>query len=219
MAGKKRPTVRPITDEATRDRALEVLEAVYQKEKGWIPDREKLLPREDLTDTEVTWFLAELDDRALGVTRVLYRLPIELYQKYAFDLVDPSIDVEAFLSNNKIAEVGRFAVVPEFRDQILIAATLMRAATKETVERGFTHFITDVFEGDPTTPYHFHQRILGFEVVATHEIGELAHKGRRVTMLLDLKAAYQRMSQKRRWIFRYITEGWGERLLGHLKTV
>ena len=217
--GKKRPTVRRITDSETREKALDVMTVVYRDEKGWIPEREDLLPVADLDDPEVAWFLCELDGQSLGVTRVLFRIPEELYEKYAFELVDPSIDVKAFLRNHKIAEVGRFAVVPEYRDKILVAATLMRAATTETVERGFTHFITDVFEGDPTSPYHFHKEILGFETVATHEVGELRHKGRRITMLLDLAAAYKRMSKKRRWIFRYITEGWNERMIEQLSTI
>jgi predicted DNA-binding transcriptional regulator AlpA len=53
-------------------------------------------------------------------------------------------------------------------------------------------------------------------VVATHDHGELAVKSRRITMLLDLKAAFRRLSLRRSWIYRFITEGWNERLLQQL---
>ena len=101
-----------------------------------------------------------------------------------------------------LAEIGRFGVVPEYRKKILVAAILMRAAATETVERGFGHYITDVFETDPNSPLKFHQRILGFQTVATHSVGELQHLGRRITMLLDFKTAFRRLRARNNWIFR-----------------
>lgn len=216
MTLKEQLSVRKVEDRAAREKALEVLAEVYRDEKRWVLERDRLLPEADLESEHVSWYLAELEGRPLGVTRVLYQLPTELYRAYGFQLVDPTIDVEAFLRHHRIAEVGRFAVVPEYRNQILVAAILMRAATVETLERGFTHFITDVFESDPNSPYKFHQRVLGFETVATHERGEIGHVGRRITMLLDLKAAFQRMRQGRSWIFRYITQGWNHQLLDRI---
>ncbi|MEM1206229.1 MAG: GNAT family N-acetyltransferase [Acidobacteriota bacterium] len=209
-------TVRKIDDAAAREKALEVIDSVYLGEKGWVSAPEELFPTSDLDSESVSWFLAELKDRPLGVTRVLYEIPFELYRQYGFELVDQGIDVEAFVRDHRIAEVGRFAVVPEYRKNILVAAILMRAAATETVERGFTHFITDVFDADPNSPYQFHRRILGFETVATHEVGELKMKSKRITMLLDLKAAFQRLRTGRSWIFRYITEGWNDRLVRNL---
>jgi hypothetical protein len=41
---------------------------------------------------------------------------------------------------------------------LLLAAALMRAATKEMVARGYTHVITDVFEDDVHSPLGFHTR-------------------------------------------------------------
>jgi hypothetical protein len=92
----------------------------------------------------------------------------------------------------------------------------MRAATTETVERGFSHLITDVFEGEVTSPYHFHQSVLGFETVATHEVGELRFNGRRITMLLDLREAYQRHRRRKNWIHRHITSNWSEQMVQRL---
>lgn len=213
MSLRDRLTVRKIATETDRRKVHEVLEMVYREEKSWIQDLDAFCPKSDLGQERVAWFLAEIDRRPIGVSRVLFELPEELYEAYGFELVDKNLDVAAFLRNNRIAEIGRYAVVPEFRKRIVVAAILMRAATTETLERGFTHFITDVFETDPNSPMKFHQRILGFQTVATHSVGELDHLGRRITMLLDLKAAFQRLRTGNNWIFRYITQGWNDRLV------
>lgn len=215
MALRDELKVRKVEDEESRQASLRVLATVYDGEKGW-GTPEALFPETDIGSGAVSWFLAERRGEALGVTRVLYKIDFDLYTKYEFDLAVDGLDVEAFIRANRIAEVGRFAVVPEYRKQILVAAILMRAAATETVERGFSHFITDVFEADPNSPYEFHRRILGFEIVATHEHGELAIRSKRITMLLDLRAAYQRMMERRNWIFRYITKGWNEEMIARL---
>ncbi|MEM6796376.1 MAG: GNAT family N-acetyltransferase [Acidobacteriota bacterium] len=210
MGLRQELTVRKVEDAEARDLALQVIETVYRTEKGWVREPEDIFPSGDLEHPSISWFLAERGERPVGVSRVLYEIPFDLYGEYQFQLVDPKIDVEAFVRNNKIAEIGRFAVVPEYRKNILVAAILMRAAATETVERKFTHFITDVFESDPNSPYEFHKRILGFETVATHDHGELKTHSKRITMLLDLAVAYQRLKSGRNWIFRYITEGWSD---------
>lgn len=216
MGLRKELTVRRVEDEEARQLALKVLGTVYLTEKGWVKDSEEIFPASDLENGSVSWFLAERNGEPVGTTRVLYEIPFELYQAYQFELVDPRIDVEAFVRDNKIAEVGRFAVMPEYRKKILVAAILMRAAATETVERRFTHFITDVFEADPNSPYKFHKRILGFETVATHDHGELQVQSKRITMLLDLRDAYRRLKGGRNWIFRYITQGWNEQVVEQL---
>lgn len=205
-----------VEDSAARDQALSVLASVYQTEKSWVADLDSFFPASDLGDEDISWFLATRDERPVGVTRVMYAIPLDLYSHYEFDLVDPNLDPEAFVRDHRIAEVGRFAVIPEYRKRILVAAILMRAAATETIERGFTHFITDVFETDPNSPLKFHQRILGFQTVATHSVGELNYLGRRITMLLDLRDAYDRLRKRNNWIFRYITHGWNERLIRRL---
>ena len=211
-----RLSVAKVDTDIARYKSLEVLASVYGEEKSWVSDLDAFFPASDLGSEQVSWFLAEVDGRPVGVTRVLYQLPLELYDQYGFQLVDQGLDVAAFLRDHRIAEVGRYAVVPKYRKKILVAAILMRAAATETVERGFTHFITDVFETDPNTPMKFHQRILGFQTVATHSVGELGHMGRRITMLLDLKASFRRLRVANNWIYRYVTQGWNDRLVQQL---
>ena len=205
MSLKNRLQVVRITSPRLRELALKVLVRVYREEKGWTQDIEAFLPAEDLEREDVAWFGVLLDNRRmLGVTRLLYRIPMNLYHSYDFQLVDPGMDVEAFIRNNRIAEVGRFAVLPKYRRRFRVAAALMRTVGFDAMNRGFTHFITDVFEEDPNTPYGFHRRVLGFQVVATHEVGELNCKSRRVTMLLDLRAAQERLGHEKGWFWRFL---------------
>jgi hypothetical protein len=149
-----------------------------------------------------------VDDQPVAVLRVLYDLPIDLYRDYGFKMVSASFDLEQFLRDNRIAEIGRFAVLPEFRRYIVVVGALMRAAVRETLERDYTHYITDVFEGEANSPYDFHSRVMGFKTVATHDTGELNCPCRRITMLLDLKESYARLKGEGGWIFRFLTEGW-----------
>jgi ribosomal protein S18 acetylase RimI-like enzyme len=213
---RERLTVQKVDSPELRAKALGVLRRVYATEKGWVETPEQVLPFRDLEQQSVAWFMACLDSRPVGVTRVLFEIPQDLYRQYELKVVQPGIDIEAFLRANRLAEIGRFAVLPEHRHNVRIAAILMRAATTATVERGCTHFITDVLEADANSPLEFHQRILGFQVVATHDHGELPIDSRRITLLLDLKEAFQRLRVGRNWIYRFITHGWNERLLRQL---
>jgi hypothetical protein len=203
--------VRRIDTPEDRDLAISVLRVIYREEKGWVGDESTQLPAEDLTRDDVSWFLTLVDDQPVGVLRVLYDPPLELYAQYGFETTN-DVDVESFVRSNKIAEVGRFAVLPHYRKHITVVAALMRAASTETVARGYTHYITDVFEDDPHSPLNFHTRVMGFEPVATHDVGELNCDSRRITLVLDLKNAYQRLRAKGSWFYRFLTEGWDEAL-------
>jgi ribosomal protein S18 acetylase RimI-like enzyme len=208
---KKSKVIR--VDEAhTRQDALAVLEATYRDEKGWVEQAESQLPESDLTSPQVSWFVAYRGREPAGVLRVYYDPPVAQYRAYKVTLLNRELDVDRLLATNHIAEIGRFAICPRYRRNLLIAVALMRAATRETVERGFTHYITDVFEDDPHSPYGFHTRVMGFAPVATHEHGELHCKSRRITLILDLKAAYNHLRRRQSWIFRSLTADWDERL-------
>jgi ribosomal protein S18 acetylase RimI-like enzyme len=201
-------TARRVADEADRRAVIEVLRATYHREKRWVTDPETQAPPDDLNKSAISWFIVHVDSHPAGVLRVLYDPPLAQYAKYGFKVLDPSVRVEEFVRRHRIAEIGRFAVLPRYRGRIMVAAALMRAAAEETVARGYTHFVTDVFEDDPHSPYGFHTRVMGFRPVATHDTGELHCRSRRITLVLDLKAAYRRLKARGSWLFRYLTGHW-----------
>jgi hypothetical protein len=201
-----------LDDEWGRQQALAVMRATYRDEKQWIASDTRLVAPEDMGAPQVSWFVARLDGQPVGVLRVLYEPPLNLYAQYGFRVVVPDLDLDAFIRSARIAEIGRFAVVPELRNNFLIATALMREAVRETVLRGFSHYLTDVFEGEAHSPHAFHTRVLGFQTVATHDVGELNCPNRRLTMVLDLRAGYRRLRRSKGWLYRYLTEGWPEEL-------
>ena len=204
--------VRRITTDSDRQIALDVLKATYKEEKHWIDDDDRLFDPAELTDDKVAWFVSLHKDRPVGVVRVMYEPPLALYKEYGFQQIGPEIDVQAFIDNNRIAEIGRLAVIPEYRRHKAIALSLMRDATRETIRRGYSHFVTDVFEGEKNSPYDFHTRILGFVPVATHDVGELNCENRRITLILDFKECYRRLKQEKARFFRIMTDNWTEEL-------
>ena len=211
--------VERVVDEAGRQAVMQVLAATYQREKRWITDPADQFPPGDLARSELSWFLVTRRGRPAGVLRVLYDPPLALYAKYHFKPIDPALAVDDFISRNRIAEIGRFGVLRRYRRCVMVAAELMRAATAEVVARGYTHFVTDVFEDDPHSPYGFHTRVIGFHPVATHDAGELHCQSRRITLILDLQSAYRRLKSRGNWIYRYFTaewdESWHRQLAGH----
>jgi hypothetical protein len=197
-----------IENETHRQMALEVMRAIYRDEKNWVQADEKLVAAGEITDPCISWFVVTSDGRPAGVLRVLYEPPLDLYQTYGLKFVDQGTDLDALLRRSRIAEIGRFAVLPEHRRSVLVAVALMRAAARETVQRNFSHYITDVFEGEKHSPYEFHTRVMGFQMIATHDTGELNCPNRRLTMLLDIRSAYHRLREQKSWAFRYLTEDW-----------
>lgn len=196
-----------VSSETERALAIEVMGATYKQEKNWITRDEKLFPDEELGNRSVSWFVVLENDRPVGTLRVLYDLPLDLYKEYGFKTLG-GVNLDEFIRQNRIAEIGRFAVLPEYRKHMIVVGALMREASRETVENGYTHYVTDIFEGEAHNPYNFHTRVLGFQPVATHDTGELNCPNRRITMILDLKAGYVRLRDKGGWLFRFFTDGW-----------
>jgi hypothetical protein len=201
-----------VTDEAGREMAIAVLRATYHREKQWVADAEQQIPVDDIGRDNISWFVVTRRGRPAGVVRVLYDPPLAQYAKYGLKGVDPELNVTAFLQENRVAEIGRFAVTRRYRRSIMVAAALMRAAAEDTIARGYTHYVTDVFEDDPHSPYGFHTRVMGFLPVATHDTGELRCESRRITLLLDLRTAYKRLKARGNWFYRYLTGTWDEAL-------
>lgn len=206
----KRIRASRIYSEDGRRAALSVLAATYQGEKGWVSDPESQFPRTDVRRRDIAWYVVRIDGQPAGVLRTLFDPPLQQYVEYGLEFTDRGIDIERFLKDNRIAEVGRFAVLPEHRGNVMLAAALMRVATREMVVRGYSHIITDVFEDDPHSPLGFHTRVMGFKQVATHDHGELNCVSRRITLVLDLKHSYQRLKRSGNWFFRYLTAQWPE---------
>jgi hypothetical protein len=196
--------VRHVVDDAGRADVVAVLAATYREEKRWVSDAEGQFPPGDIGREDIAWFVAGAPGSPLGVVRVLYDPPVALYARYGFQPIDPGIRIEDFIDVPGLAEVGRFAVLPGSRGRFMVAAALMRAVTIDSLRRGVTHVITDVFEDDPNSPFGFHTRVLGFRPVATHDVGELNSASRRITLILDVAAARQRLEGRNSWFHRYL---------------
>lgn len=199
-----------VETEEERQEVLAVLRSTYLVEKGWAREVTSFFEPEDLGSPDIDWLIARVDGKAAGVLRVAYDPPLDTYSEYGLEFLDPSLNVEEFLRRNRVAEIGRFAVTPDYRGKVILPAALMKAATIATIKRSYTHFVTDVLEDDPHSPFGFHTRVLGFQVVATHKTGELISSSRRLTLLLDLKDCYRRLRQRNSWFSRYMFEGWHE---------
>jgi hypothetical protein len=212
MAEHPEVVVARVVDNRGRADLVGVLAATYQQEKHWASDPGRQFTHTDLDRDDVSWFVAHARSAPVGVVRILRDPPVAAYARYGLKALDPAIRVEDFIGKPGIAEVGRFAVLPDSRGQFMVAAALMRAVTVECIERGVTHLITDVFEDDPHSPLGFHTRVLGFHPVATHAIGELNRASRRITLLLDIPNAYKRLRHRNHWFYRYVTSALPEAL-------
>ncbi len=212
MGRHEHAITRRVTSEAERSQVIDVLRQTYAREKGWIVEPEGQIPVEDLANESVAWFVTTMGGEPVGVLRILFDPPIEQYAKYSLKLIDPNFKVDELLAGSRIAEVGRFAVVAKRRGRFTVATSLMRAAFSEIIARGYSHLVTDVFEDDPHSPYGFHTRVIGFKPIATHDVGELKSRSRRITLVLDMRAAYYHLRDRSRWLFQTLTVDWTERM-------
>lgn len=199
-------TEKVLTAEA-RERALRVVEEVYLREKRWI-DHAALaaeLP-DDLAAAGMSWFLVNSGDEPAGLVRLVYDPPLGMPAEHEVTL-DAGLDIARLRSEGRFVDVGRLMILPQHRGRIAVVLSLMRAAAGEAVERGYTHFITDVFEDDPHSPLAFHTRVLGFERIGSHRFGELRCRSRRIILMLDLARAYERMRHRKNRVLRELCDG------------
>lgn len=192
-----------------RAAALEVVEEVYRDEKQWVRDVDTEIPADPAALDNFSWFVARVGDRPVGLIRLWYDFSIELPAELGVTIERP-IDLEAARSCRWV-EVGRFMIVPGYRRHMSVVLQLMKAAVAEVVDRGYTHFITDVYDGDPHSPLKFHTRVLGFERVGTHRFGELDCDCLRIILILDLARAYRRAKRTKNKLFREIAAGLQEK--------
>jgi hypothetical protein len=195
----------------SRAQALKVIEAVYYQEKNWIAQPENEIPVNIAQSHQTSWFLALIDRQPAGVIRLAYD-PALNYSPEMGVTLKQGVNLAQMASKCKLVDIGRFMIVPKYRKNIRIALKLMRVAIQEVVERGYTHFITDVFETDPTSPLRFHTKILGFEVIGSHLRGELNCSSTRIILTLDILQAYQRLKERKDRVYYEVTEGLRDRL-------
>ncbi|MBN2012067.1 GNAT family N-acetyltransferase [candidate division KSB1 bacterium] len=201
-----RITTLKIINPESRAMALDVIDKVYLQEKNWIQSAQQEIPEDIATNKSFSWFLAKINNRPVGVLRIFYDPPLEFPPDFKITL-NNNIDLEKIAKTCRFVEIGRFMILPRYRHNMLIALRLMRIALKEVVERDYTHFITDVTEGELHSPFRFHTKILGFEVVGTHLHGELNYSCTRMILTLDILKAYQRLKARKNRLYWNLTEG------------
>jgi hypothetical protein len=194
-------TARKVVGSADRAKALTVIEAVYRREKRWIADAAAEVPADAGSRADRSWFLVTVGGRPAGVIRLVYDPPLELPAELGVTL-EPGVDLAGLKRRGRFVDIGRFMIVPRYRRNIRVALRLMRAASVEVVERGYTHYLTSVFADDPHSPLGFHTRVLGFERIGSHSTGELACASARILLILDIARAYQRLERRRNLVWK-----------------
>ncbi|MEM7051079.1 MAG: GNAT family N-acetyltransferase [Acidobacteriota bacterium] len=206
---RREVSVVKILNPSDRADAVAVVEQVFQQEKQWIRRADDEIPRDLESNVRSSWFLCRVGDEPAGVIRLFYDPPLEAPPELDFKF-ERDIDFDRVLEGRRFADIGRFMILPKYRRRIEVALQLMKVAVAETVERGYTHFITDVFESDPHCPLDFHTRVLGFERIGTHRYGELDCSSVRIILVLDLARAYHRLARRRDRVFRQVVAGMQE---------
>ncbi|MDP9121091.1 MAG: GNAT family N-acetyltransferase [Acidobacteriota bacterium] len=185
-----------VVSSVDRESALQVVEAVYRHEKRWLDDTAAEMPLDLTAPDGRSWFLVTVGGKAAGVIRLVYDPSLEVPAEYGVTL-EPDVDIEGLKQRGRFVDVGRLMIIPRYRRNVRVVLELMRAASVEVVERGYTHFLTTVFADDPHSPLGFHTRVLGFERIGTHSRGELACASVRILLILDIGRAYQRLKERR----------------------
>ena len=197
---------RKVLTAADRAQALTVIETVYLQETQWIRDPLSEIPVDAAERQDQSWFLVTADGQPAGVIRLVYDPSLEMPAEYGVAL-EPSVDLDALRRHGRFVDIGRFMILPRYRRNIRVVLKLMRAAIIEVVSRGYTHFLTDVFEDDPHSPLRFHTQVLGFERIGTHRYGELACASARIILILDIARAYQRLKKRENKVFKEVADG------------
>lgn len=195
-----------VTDAKTREQAIQVITKVYLLEKNWISIPEDEISIGISSSAKFSWFLTIVNDEPAGVIRLTYDPSLEFPSEMGVTL-NQGIDLEQMAKECKMVEIGRFMILPQYRKNIRVALRLMRASIKEVVERGYTHFLTDVFENDPHSPLHFHTKVLGFERIGSHLRGELNCSSTRIILTLDILKCYQKLKVGKNKIYQEVTDG------------
>ena len=195
-----------VTDKGSRIQAMKVIEEVYIKEKGWISTTEGQIPENPAEDGRASWFLARINGKAAGVLRLFYDPPLHLPKEYALTL-NEGIDIDLMAKQGRFVDIGRFMILPQYRRNVRVALKLMRIALKEVLEKNYTHFFTDVYEGEPNSPLHFHTHALGFEIIGKHLYGDLNCSCTRILLTMDIIKAYEKLKERKCKVYHALTYG------------
>jgi len=198
--GSGRIEVVVVRSEEERRAALAVVDEVFREEKGWIAASERELPSDPAGSAKVCWLLArapgESGAEPVGVLRLVFDPSFELPESLGVKL-ESGVDLQALARSGRHAEVGRMMVRRLWRTRPRVVIELMRAALGVALDRGASHLLTAVFEGERHSPLDFHVRQLGFERIGSHERGELLCPNRRILLRLDLHRAFERLGRRR----------------------
>jgi hypothetical protein len=199
-------TVTRIERNEERADAIEIINTVFCIEKNWIHTTHGQIPENISSAPDCSWYIAKVNGHPAGLLRLQYDPCLDIPEEYGVKLL-PGINTETLKRAGKYVEIGRFMILENFRRNHRIALQLMRAATAEVIERDYTHFITDVFEGEKHSPLNFHTRVLGFEVIGKHLFGELNCSSTRIILTLDILKLYSRVKDSKSRIYQELTEG------------
>jgi hypothetical protein len=184
--------------------ARQVVQDVYVREKRWLSTATlDAFPG----GASISWFIVRVQGEPAGLLRVVYDPPLSFPPGYQVEL-RKEVDWASLAATARIAEVGRFMILEKHRRNPRVAVELMRTAVREIVERDYTHLVTDVFEGDPHSPYEFHTRVLGFAEIGSHTHGELQSDRKRIILAVDIDQAFLRMRTRSDRFYRRFTEGY-----------
>lgn len=194
--GSGRIEVVDVRSESERREALAVIDEVFREEKGWIAVAGREIPPEPEREETIVWLLARAGVEPVGVLRLCFDPSFALPESLGLRL-ESGVDLEALARGGRHAEIGRLMVRRAWRSRPRVVIELMRAALGVALDRGASHLLTAVFEGEAHSPLGFHVRQLGFERIGSHERGELLCANRRILLLLDLHRAFERLAGRR----------------------
>lgn len=195
-----------VLNAADRDAALDIIDKVFCIEKNWISSVINQIPEDISENNGFSWFLARVNGNPAGLLRLHYDPSLDIPAEYKVSLM-PGIEIESLKKAGRYVEIGRFMILEKYRRNYRVALNLMRAAVAEVVERNYTHFITDVFEGEKHSPLNFHTRVLGFEIIGKHLLGELNCSSARIILTLDILKLYSRIKDSRSRIYQELIYG------------
>ncbi|MBL7977644.1 MAG: GNAT family N-acetyltransferase [Bacteroidetes Order II. Incertae sedis bacterium] len=203
--------VEMISNEEQRQEALTVLETIYCVEKHWVGASTTLFEPSELQDPHKQWLIAYDTHRAVGVVRLSFNRQAHHFptEYLHFQHADWNAMVMAnFLSHNPTAEIGRFAILPEYRSHSRFALMLMQMACTQAILNHCFYILTDVFHGDLQSPFHFHTQILGFEPFATYADERFNSHYPSILLIMDLRKTYLHTKKYQPRIFRTFTQNW-----------